>query len=81
MIHHFGGEFKVGVTHHCHHKKSMGSYDYAWIIENLMITPRRIITHFFSLMTFWMKSPVVNYTVLGMAIMVITKSKLRRKTS
>jgi hypothetical protein len=80
MIHHSGGEFRMGVTHHDHHKKK-GNDEYVSTTQNLMIAPRRIITHFLSLMTFWMKSSIMNYKVLGMVIMVITKSKLQRKTS
>lgn len=59
----------------------MGSHEYVLTTKKLMIALRRIITHFISSMTFWMKLPVTNYIVLGMAIMVITRSKLQRKTS
>ncbi len=59
----------------------MGSHEYVLTTKNLMIALRRIITHFISSMTFWMRLPVMNYIVLGMAIMVITRSKLQRKTS
>jgi len=81
MIHHSGGEFRVGGAHHCHHKKKLGSHEYVLTTKNLMIALRRITTHFLSSMTFWMRLSVMNYTILGMAIMVIARSKLQRKTS
>jgi uncharacterized protein YcgL (UPF0745 family) len=55
VIHHSGGKFKMGVAHHYHPKKKMGSYEYVSTTENLMIAPRRITTHFLSSMKFWMK--------------------------
>ncbi len=61
--------------------KRMGSYKYVWTTENLIFTSTNITTHFLSLMTFWMKSLTMNYIALGMAIMVITKSRSWRKTS
>ncbi len=74
-IHHFGGEFKMGVAHHYHHKKE-------WeVTRNLMIAPTNMIAHFLLLMTFWMKSLAMNYIVLAMAIVVITISRSQRKIS